>query len=85
LCEDSADNEQGGALVPLPEQQARGNIDLLLKAAGWHVGDASATNIHAARAFVMSNPANDVPIHLRNASTKLMKDLLARDLVYGIQ
>jgi len=32
-----------------PEQQARGNIDRLLEAAGWHVCDASAANIHAAR------------------------------------
>jgi len=32
-----------------PEQQARGNIDALLEAAGWHVCDASAANIHAAR------------------------------------
>jgi type I site-specific restriction endonuclease len=36
-------------LAPQPEQQARGNIDVLLKAAGWHVCDASAANIHAAR------------------------------------
>ncbi|MHB1144688.1 MAG: type I restriction endonuclease subunit R [Thiobacillus sp.] len=36
-------------MVPLPEQQARGNIDVLLEAAGWHVCDASAANIHAAR------------------------------------
>src|SRR4030066_162960 len=28
-----------------------------------------------ARAFVQSNPSNDVPIHLRNAPTKLMKEL----------
>ena len=32
-----------------PEQQARGTIDRLLTAAGWHVCDASAANIHAAR------------------------------------
>lgn len=32
-----------------PEQQARGNADVLLKAAGWHVFDAAAANIHAAR------------------------------------
>lgn len=32
-----------------PEQQARGNVDVLLKAAGWHVFDAAAANIHAAR------------------------------------
>jgi type I restriction enzyme, R subunit len=36
-------------LAPQPEQQARGNIDRLLEAAGWHVCDASAANIHAAR------------------------------------
>jgi type I restriction enzyme R subunit len=36
-------------LAPQPEQQARGNIDVLLEAAGWHVCDASAANIHAAR------------------------------------
>jgi type I site-specific restriction endonuclease len=49
LCEDSADNKQGGVLAPQPEQQARGNIDVLLQAAGWHVCDAAAANIHAAR------------------------------------
>ncbi|WP_296643410.1 hypothetical protein [Thiobacillus sp. 65-1402] len=36
-------------MAPQPEQQARGNIDWLLEAAGWHVCDASAANIHAAR------------------------------------
>ena len=36
-------------MAPQPEQQARGNIDVLLKAAGWHVCDAAAANIHAAR------------------------------------
>ncbi|MGA7181141.1 MAG: type I restriction-modification enzyme R subunit C-terminal domain-containing protein [Thiobacillaceae bacterium] len=36
-------------MVPQPEQQARFNIDALLQAAGWHVCDASAANIHAAR------------------------------------
>lgn len=36
-------------MAPQPEQQARGNIDRLLAAAGWHVCDASAANIHAAR------------------------------------
>jgi putative ATPase len=30
---------------------------------------------NAARAFVHSNPSNDVPIHLRNAPTRLMKEL----------
>jgi type I restriction enzyme R subunit len=40
---------KGGVLAPQPEQQARGNIDVLLKAAGWHVYDAAAANIHAAR------------------------------------
>lgn len=32
-----------------PEQQARGTIDQLLTAAGWHVCDASEVNIRAAR------------------------------------
>ena len=36
-------------MAPQPEQQARGKIDSLLEAAGWHVCDASAANIHAAR------------------------------------
>ena len=36
-------------MAPQPEQEARGNIDVLLEAAGWHVCDASAANIHAAR------------------------------------
>jgi hypothetical protein len=49
MCDYSADNKQGGVLAPQPEQQARGNIDRLLQAAGWHVCDASAANIHAAR------------------------------------
>jgi len=35
-------------VAPQPEQQAREKIDLLLAAAGWHVSDASAANIHAA-------------------------------------
>ncbi|MDP2029651.1 MAG: replication-associated recombination protein A [Thiobacillus sp.] len=30
---------------------------------------------NAARAFIQANPSNDVPIHLRNAPTKLMKEL----------
>ena len=30
---------------------------------------------NAARAFVQAHPSNDVPIHLRNAPTKLMKEL----------
>jgi putative ATPase len=30
---------------------------------------------NAARAYVQSHPSNEVPIHLRNAPTKLMKDL----------
>ena len=30
---------------------------------------------NAARAFVAANPSNDVPLHLRNAPTKLMKEL----------
>ncbi len=32
-----------------PEDQARKTLDRLLQAAGWHVCDASAANIHAAR------------------------------------
>jgi type I restriction enzyme, R subunit len=40
-------------LAPQPEQQARGNIDVLLEAAGWHVCDAAAANIHAARGVVI--------------------------------
>jgi len=40
-------------LAPQPEQQARGNIDVLLEAAGWHVCDASAANIHAARGLAI--------------------------------
>ncbi len=30
---------------------------------------------NAARAFVQTNPSNEVPIHLRNAPTRLMKEL----------
>ncbi len=36
-------------MVPQPEQHARGNIDTLLQAAGWHVCDADKANIHAAQ------------------------------------
>ncbi|OZA32595.1 MAG: type III restriction endonuclease subunit R [Hydrogenophilales bacterium 17-64-65] len=36
-------------MAPQPERQARGKIDVLLEAAGWHVCDAAAANIHAAR------------------------------------
>ena len=36
-------------MAPQPEQQARASIDALLAAAGWHVCDANAANIHAAR------------------------------------
>lgn len=36
-------------MVPEPEQQARGNIDKLLHAAGWHVCDAASANIYAAQ------------------------------------
>jgi hypothetical protein len=43
-------------LVPLPEQQAWGNIDVLLEAAHWHVCDASAANIHAARGVAIRVP-----------------------------
>lgn len=32
-----------------PEQEARADIDRLLTAAGWHVCDYKATDIHAAR------------------------------------
>ncbi|MES2366202.1 MAG: hypothetical protein V4563_09950 [Pseudomonadota bacterium] len=35
--------------MPQPEQQAREKIDQLLSAAGWHVCDAAAASIHAAR------------------------------------
>ena len=34
--------------MPQPEQQARTTIDALLTAAGWHVCDVDAANIHAA-------------------------------------
>ncbi len=49
-------------MVPLPEQQARSNIDALLTAAGWHVCDAADANIHAARGvaireFPLSSPS----------------------------
>jgi hypothetical protein len=43
-------------LAPQPEQQARSNIDRLLEAAGWHVCDASAANIHAALTLVVHLP-----------------------------
>jgi hypothetical protein len=33
-------------LAPQPEQQARGNIDRLLEAAGWHVCDAAVATAH---------------------------------------
>jgi type I restriction enzyme, R subunit len=51
-------------LAPQPEQQARGNIDVLLKAAGWHVCDAAAANIHAARGVAIREfplPGSGVP------------------------
>ena len=35
--------------MPQPEQQARTTIDALLTAAGWHVCDVDAANIHDAR------------------------------------
>lgn len=44
---------KGGVLVPQQEQQARGNIDVLLEAAGGHVCDVSAADIHAARGFTI--------------------------------
>ncbi len=53
MCEDSADNKKGDVLAQQPEQQARGNIDVLLEAAGWHVCDAAAANIHAVRGVAM--------------------------------
>jgi type I restriction enzyme R subunit len=40
---------EGKIIVVSPEELARQNIDRLLAQAGWHVCDASATNIHAAR------------------------------------
>lgn len=36
-----------------PEDQARENIDKLLRAAGWLVCDATSANIHAARGVVI--------------------------------
>jgi len=35
-------------LAPQPEQQARGNIDVLLAAAGWRIRDAATANVHVA-------------------------------------
>lgn len=40
-------------MAPNPEERARQTIDALLKAAGWHVCDASDTNIHAARGIAI--------------------------------
>jgi putative ATPase len=37
--------------------------------------NAAYVAYNAARAFVAANPSNDVPLHLRNAPTKLMKEL----------
>ncbi len=37
--------------------------------------NAAYVAYNAARAFVSSNPSNEVPLHLRNAPTKLMKEL----------
>ena len=37
--------------------------------------NAAYVAYNAARAFVEANPSNDVPMHLRNAPTKLMKEL----------
>ena len=37
--------------------------------------NAAYAAYNAVRAFVASNPSSDVPIHLRNAPTKLMKEL----------
>ncbi|MDF1554520.1 MAG: type I restriction-modification enzyme R subunit C-terminal domain-containing protein [Deferrisomatales bacterium] len=36
-------------MSPTPEQKAREHIDALLEAAGWHLCDAKAANIHAGR------------------------------------
>lgn len=45
-----------------PEQLARENIDRLLTAAGWHVCEASAANIHAARGVAIREfPLPDYP------------------------
>lgn len=41
-------------MAPQPEQQARGNIDKLLEAGGWHVCDATAANILAIRSTPVS-------------------------------
>ena len=49
LCEDSADNKQGRRFGSTAGTTSQGNIDALLEAAGWHVCDASAANIHVAR------------------------------------
>ena len=37
--------------------------------------DAAYVAYNAARAFVQANPSSEVPIHLRNAPTRLMKEL----------
>ena len=37
--------------------------------------NAAYVAYNSARAFVQSNPSNEVPIHLRNAPTRLMKEL----------
>jgi putative ATPase len=37
--------------------------------------NAAYVAYNAARAFVAANPSNDVPLHLRNAPTRLMKEL----------
>ena len=37
--------------------------------------NAAYVAYNAARAFVAANPSNDVPLHLRNAPTQLMKEL----------
>ena len=37
--------------------------------------NAAYVAYNAARAFVANNPSNEVPLHLRNAPTKLMKEL----------
>ena len=40
-----------------PERAARETIDQLLTAAGWHVQDASAANIHAGRGVAIRESA----------------------------
>lgn len=46
--------------MPL-EANARESIDRLLQAAGWHVCDAAAANIHAARGYPRVSPRRTTP------------------------